>query len=136
MNSNNLPNNNSNDSSNKVNTPNEDTHLDKPITPYTTQPHHFITVPNPSLEMDRPDPAVKKQMEEKFVGKKFHEVEAQGGDGSFVKRDLPEVSRIIKPGSMVTRDFNPERYVLLECGWTLMDHKESLLGSASGLGRG
>lgn len=27
----------------------------------------------------------------------------------FCKRDLPEVHRIIKPGSIVTKDFRPER---------------------------
>ena len=27
----------------------------------------------------------------------------------FCKKDLPEQSRVIKPGSMVTKDFNPDR---------------------------
>lgn len=27
----------------------------------------------------------------------------------FCKRDLPQTCRVIKPGQMVTKDFNPER---------------------------
>ncbi|KAL7792166.1 hypothetical protein V8C37DRAFT_130933 [Trichoderma ceciliae] len=43
----------------------------------------------------------------KLVGKTFSETESS--ETTFCKRDLPESHRIIKPGSMVTKDFRPER---------------------------
>lgn len=30
---------------------------------------------------------------------------------TFAKADLPKETRVIQPGQMVTKDFNPERYV-------------------------
>ncbi|KAM0257321.1 hypothetical protein ACHAQJ_004408 [Trichoderma viride] len=43
----------------------------------------------------------------KLVGKTFSESESN--ETMFCKRDLPETHRIVKPGSMQTRDFNPNR---------------------------
>ncbi|KAL7937306.1 hypothetical protein V8C35DRAFT_292148 [Trichoderma chlorosporum] len=43
----------------------------------------------------------------KLVGKTFSETESN--ETMFCKTDLPEQHRIIKPGSMVTKDFRPER---------------------------
>ncbi|KAL6880849.1 hypothetical protein J3F83DRAFT_8884 [Trichoderma novae-zelandiae] len=45
----------------------------------------------------------------KLVGKTFSETETESNETTFCKRDLPEVHRIIKPGSIVTKDFRPER---------------------------
>ncbi|KAI9738080.1 MAG: hypothetical protein M1818_005508 [Claussenomyces sp. TS43310] len=42
----------------------------------------------------------------KLVGKKIGE----GSDATtFAKKDLPQETRIIEPGQMVTKDFKPER---------------------------
>ncbi|RFU74015.1 hypothetical protein TARUN_8243 [Trichoderma arundinaceum] len=43
----------------------------------------------------------------KLVGKTFSESESS--ETMFCKRDLPESHRIIKPGTMVTKDFRPDR---------------------------
>ncbi|KAL2882008.1 hypothetical protein SGCOL_002747 [Colletotrichum sp. CLE4] len=43
----------------------------------------------------------------KLVGKKLHEEESN--ETTFCKRDLPEESRVIEPGMMVTKDFRPNR---------------------------
>lgn len=43
----------------------------------------------------------------KLVGKKLSE--DQTNEVSFAKRDLPQETRIIEPGMMVTKDFKPDR---------------------------
>jgi len=43
----------------------------------------------------------------KLVGKKLHEEESN--ETTFCKRDLPEKTRVIEPGMMVTKDFVPNR---------------------------
>ncbi|KUI55860.1 hypothetical protein VP1G_03296 [Cytospora mali] len=44
----------------------------------------------------------------KLVGKKLSEQDASN-ETSFAKRELPESHRVIQPGQMVTKDFNPDR---------------------------
>ncbi|KAF6799516.1 hypothetical protein CMUS01_08648 [Colletotrichum musicola] len=43
----------------------------------------------------------------KLVGKKLHDEESN--ETTFCKRDLPEQTRVIEPGMMVTKDFKPDR---------------------------
>ncbi|KAM7203847.1 hypothetical protein V8F20_003853 [Naviculisporaceae sp. PSN 640] len=43
----------------------------------------------------------------KLVGKKI--TEEPSSEINFCKRDLPEEHRVIQPGSMVTKDYKPER---------------------------
>ncbi|EON97501.1 putative pua rna binding domain-containing protein [Phaeoacremonium minimum UCRPA7] len=43
----------------------------------------------------------------KLVGKTLSE--DSSSETSFAKRDLPQETRIIEPGMMVTKDFKPER---------------------------
>ncbi|KAL7912603.1 hypothetical protein GGI35DRAFT_440684 [Trichoderma velutinum] len=43
----------------------------------------------------------------KLVGKTFSESESN--ETMFCKKDLPESHRIIKPGTIVTKDFRPDR---------------------------
>ncbi|KAI0163536.1 hypothetical protein BJ166DRAFT_295903 [Pestalotiopsis sp. NC0098] len=43
----------------------------------------------------------------KLVGKKLSE--GSSDEVSFCKKDLPEECRVIEPGSMVTKDFKPDR---------------------------
>ncbi|PNP54561.1 hypothetical protein THARTR1_05118 [Trichoderma harzianum] len=43
----------------------------------------------------------------KLVGKTFSETESN--ETMFCKKDLPESHRIIKPGSIITKDFRPDR---------------------------
>jgi hypothetical protein len=44
---------------------------------------------------------------QKLVGKKLHDSESN--ETTFCKKDLPEPTRIIEPGSMVTKDFRVDR---------------------------
>ncbi|KAB5572722.1 hypothetical protein GE09DRAFT_1217268 [Coniochaeta sp. 2T2.1] len=43
----------------------------------------------------------------KLVGKKLSEQDSN--ETTFCKRDLPQETRVIQPGMMVTKDFKPER---------------------------
>ncbi|KAK9315896.1 hypothetical protein V1522DRAFT_404942 [Lipomyces starkeyi] len=49
-----------------------------------------------------------KQWHEKLVGKKIVET-GDANDRQFPKTQLPDASRVIRPGSLVTMDFRPER---------------------------
>ncbi|ODQ75058.1 hypothetical protein LIPSTDRAFT_1793 [Lipomyces starkeyi NRRL Y-11557] len=51
-----------------------------------------------------------KQWHEKLVGKKIVET-GDANDRQFPKTQLPDASRVIRPGSLVTMDFRPERQV-------------------------
>ncbi|RSL69682.1 hypothetical protein CEP54_002233 [Fusarium duplospermum] len=48
-----------------------------------------------------------EEWQNKLVGKKLSETESN--ETVFCKRDLPEDTRIIEPGMMVTRDYKEER---------------------------
>jgi len=43
----------------------------------------------------------------KLVGKKL--VDGTPDSTSFAKKDLPKETRVIEPGAIVTKDFNPDR---------------------------
>ncbi|KAK9241376.1 hypothetical protein V1525DRAFT_392975 [Lipomyces kononenkoae] len=53
------------------------------------------------------DPLAKK-WHEKLIGKKLVE-SGHASDTQFPKSQLPDPCRVIKPGSIVTMDFRPER---------------------------
>ncbi|KAF3801042.1 hypothetical protein GCG54_00010321 [Colletotrichum gloeosporioides] len=61
------------------------------------------------------DESKTQEWSNKLVGKKLHEEESNetrtdsGPVQTFCKRDLPEKSRVIEPGMMVTKDFVPDR---------------------------
>ncbi|KAK5996680.1 hypothetical protein PT974_02020 [Cladobotryum mycophilum] len=48
-----------------------------------------------------------EEWQNKLVGKTLSENESN--ETMFCKRDLPQETRIIKPGMMVTKDHNPDR---------------------------
>ncbi|KAK3398455.1 hypothetical protein B0T20DRAFT_411159 [Sordaria brevicollis] len=54
------------------------------------------------------DPEVSKTSEwmDKLCGKTLGD---EHSETTFCKKDLPEQTRVIKPGTMVTKDFNPDR---------------------------
>ncbi|KAL0639952.1 hypothetical protein Q9L58_001044 [Maublancomyces gigas] len=53
---------------------------------------------------------LKKQWEEKLVGKKIiDDSSSPGSISTFTKRDLPDKHRVVSPGAMMTRDFHPDR---------------------------
>ncbi|KAK1585674.1 uncharacterized protein LY79DRAFT_558059 [Colletotrichum navitas] len=94
-----------------------------------TTPRHTLASNNPSNKHTNPSPITTAQTvtmplvvpginnessgdktEEwtnKLVGKKLHEEESN--ETTFCKRDLPEKTRVIEPGMMVTKDFVPNR---------------------------
>ncbi|PSS20033.1 hypothetical protein M430DRAFT_100877 [Amorphotheca resinae ATCC 22711] len=47
-----------------------------------------------------------KEWQNKLVGKKLGDAH---DEITFAKNDLPEHTRVIEPGMMVTKDFNPRR---------------------------
>ncbi|TDZ22340.1 Uncharacterized protein C8034_v000524 [Colletotrichum sidae] len=60
----------------------------------------------PGINNNAPDDRTA-EWTNKLVGKKLHEEESN--ETTFSKRDLPEQTRIIEPGMMVTKDFKPDR---------------------------
>ncbi|KAI6779335.1 peptidase inhibitor i78 family domain-containing protein [Emericellopsis cladophorae] len=48
-----------------------------------------------------------EEWQNKLVGKTLHDEES--GATTFCKKDLPEGCRVIKPGTMVTKDFKEDR---------------------------
>ncbi|KAK6335520.1 hypothetical protein TWF696_002293 [Orbilia brochopaga] len=61
--------------------------------------------------MDPPSDDVQQQWKDKLVGKKIVEEQSDHPE-HFSKRDLPQgpqAHRVIPPGTMVTKDFQPNR---------------------------
>ncbi|KAK4466186.1 hypothetical protein QBC42DRAFT_282556 [Cladorrhinum samala] len=61
----------------------------------------------PGVTANNMDDSMAQEWMNKLVGKTLSEESTN--ETCFCKKDLPEQSRVIKPGSMVTKDFNPDR---------------------------
>ncbi|KAK0670255.1 hypothetical protein QBC41DRAFT_318184 [Cercophora samala] len=62
----------------------------------------------PGVTADNMPEGKTQEWMNKLVGKTLSENEPSS-ETCFCKKDLPETSRVIEPGMMVTKDFNPDR---------------------------
>ncbi|RPA75399.1 hypothetical protein BJ508DRAFT_418145 [Ascobolus immersus RN42] len=110
--SSNNPSNNSPENTDSETTKYQHEGVDKPVKPYHTHVQHFINIPMADEDFDI-DPVrmkeLKRKWEKKLVGKKFVETEGEVATQAFNKQQLPELSRVLPPKAMVTKDYRPGR---------------------------